>query len=548
MISRSNGNPAPDGSALPAGEAYARAILDSALDPVITIDHLGNVLEFNRAAVETFGYRREEVLGRELAGLIVPPESREAHRRALRRWTADGPTNGAGKLLGRRIEVQAMRSDGSSFPAELAISRVDVAGAPVFTASIRDISERLDAEQRLRSAEHRFRMLVEQLPLISYLHSSDSAVSKPLYLSPQVEAVLGYTPEEWLATPGLYQRSIHPEDRDRLNAWRQAAYDRGEPLRIEYRMLTADGRVVWVEDQSVAVEPVDGGPPVRQGFAIDITERKQAEEGLRRAENRYRTLVEQLPLAVYIDRLDESSSNVYTSPQIEPMLGYSTEEWESNEALFVETLHPEDRERVLAAHERTQTTGEPLRLEYRLVARDGRVVWVQDDARVIADPDGGDGPVLQGYLLDITMRKETEELLRHQAFHDPLTGLANRALFTDRVEHSLVVRGQAAGEVAVLFLDLDDFKAVNDSFGHPRRGCAAPGGRAAAPERALRAPHGRAARRRRVRDPRRVRERRLRRGRRRRAAHLRARAAVRHRGSRGLRHRQRRHRRRGRRR
>ena len=95
-------------------------------------------------------------------------------------------------------------------------------------------------------------------------------------------------------------------------------------------MTTADGRVVWVEDQSVLVA-LDGERRFRQGFAVDITERKQAETALRQAETRFRSLVEQLPLAVYIDRMDEESSNIYTSPQIEPMLGYTRDEWVSDQ-------------------------------------------------------------------------------------------------------------------------------------------------------------------------------------------------------------------------
>ncbi len=450
---------------LRVGEAYAHAILEAALDAVITIDHLGRVLEFNRAAESTFGYAKEDVLGRELALLIIPPEFRPAHRRALARWTEEGPTPGAGGLLGRRIEVEAMRSDGSAFPAELAISRVDVPGPPLFTACIRDVSERKDAEERLQGAEFRYRTLVEQLPLISYVDSSESAVSKPQYLSPQVQVILGRSPAEWLSTPNLYQDSIHEDDRERVLAEKQRAYERGEGLRIEYRMVASDGRVVWVEDQSVPVEAPEGGALFRQGFAIDVTERKQAEEDLRRAETRYRTLVEQLPLAVYIDRVDAASSKIYMSPQIESMLGYSAEEWTSNPALYMELLHREDRERVLEAHAVTHATGEPLRLEYRLLARDGAVVWVHHEARLIADQAGGD-PILQGYLLDVTARMEAEEELRRQAFHDPLTGLANRALFTDRVQHALVIRSVTRTEASVLFVDLDDFKTVNDTLGH----------------------------------------------------------------------------------
>jgi len=199
--------------------------------------------------------------------------------------------------------------------------------------------------------------------------------------------------------------------------------------------------------------------------AADPTEVLRAsEERLRVVEERFRTLVEQLPLVVYVDAIDDESSNIYSSPQVEALLGYTLAEWKQDRELFVRILHPEDRERVLDAH-RSAHDGEGLSLEYRLIARDGRVVWVHDEARTIPGPFGA--PVaLQGYLLDITARKEAEERLRHQAYHDPLTGLPNRTLFKERVEEAIARSGQCGACVAVLMLDIDDFKAVNDRFGH----------------------------------------------------------------------------------
>jgi len=180
---------------------------------------------------------------------------------------------------------------------------------------------------------------------------------------------------------------------------------------------------------------------------------------------RYRTLIEHLPLIVYVDALDSSSSNIFTSRQIEPILGYTVEDWEGDKGLFVRALHPDDRERVLAAHARTHETHEPLSIEYRLIGRDGRVVWLRDEGVVVLDDDRR--PLyLQGYLLDITEQREAELQLRQMALYDALTGLPNRAFFHERLLHSVAMRQQPPKETALLFVDLDNFKNVNDRWGH----------------------------------------------------------------------------------
>jgi diguanylate cyclase (GGDEF)-like protein/PAS domain S-box-containing protein len=181
-------------------------------------------------------------------------------------------------------------------------------------------------------------------------------------------------------------------------------------------------------------------------------------------ERRYRTLIEQLPLVIYVDALDATSSNIFTSCQIEPLLGYSVDEWQTDPDLFVRTLHPEDRDRVLSAHARTHRTHEPLSLEYRLISRDGSVVWVRDEG-VVVDDDDGQPLYLQGYVLDITAEREAQEQLRRQALYDPLTGLANRAFFHEQLEQAASMRKEA-GETALVYVDLNEFKEINDQYGH----------------------------------------------------------------------------------
>ena len=143
-------------------QALEGAIVDSALDSVVTIDAQGRVVEFNRAAERTFGRAREDVLGQEMCELIIPPELREAHRRALLRSVATGE----GRLLNQRLEMTGMRADGSRFPVELTITRLDQGDAPLFTGWLRDITERKRAEEereRLLQREESARVAAQRL-------------------------------------------------------------------------------------------------------------------------------------------------------------------------------------------------------------------------------------------------------------------------------------------------------------------------------------------------------------------------------------------------
>jgi PAS domain S-box-containing protein len=277
---------------------------------------------------------------------------------------------------------------------------------------------------------------IEQGPLTVYINRSDETSSN-VYMSPQLESILGYTAEEWAAEPDFFRKVVHPDDHDWVIAEQLRTREVGQPFRAEYRMITRDGGVRWFLDETRVIAGQDDRPGYRCGYLVDITERKELEEALREAEDRYRQLVEKLPLAIYIDRLDELSSNLYTSPHIERMLGYTAEQWQTEDDLFVRVLHPADLERVLDDHKQMRATGQPLCTEYRLVAADGRVIWVRDEAVVVPDQQGNP-LILQGFLLDITEQKAAEqalreseaELSRQKAYYQELLELSPVAIVT----------------------------------------------------------------------------------------------------------------------
>jgi PAS domain S-box-containing protein len=245
-----------------ASEGRKDAILRAALDAVVVVDHEGLIVEVNPATEETLGWTHVDVVGKPFLELVVAPHERAGLAQV---FAADSA------LLGSRLEITALRSDRRSFPAEVAITRVDLAGPLLFAVSVRDVTKRRQHEDRLRQAEAKYRTLVEQLPLATYISSIGLPVTTT-YMSPQIEGILGYPVARWLE-PDFFLSVHHPDDRERVVAEVCRTHSTGDDFRMEYRMIAANGSTVWVLDETVTVRDAEYRPIMLQGFVVDVTDR-----------------------------------------------------------------------------------------------------------------------------------------------------------------------------------------------------------------------------------------------------------------------------------
>ncbi len=279
------------------------------------------------------------------------------------------------------------------------------------------------------------------------------------YLNPGFERLTGYPAGEVL---GRNCRFMQGEDRDQPGvAALRAAVSAGRECRVELRNYRKDGAPFSCEVSIAPVRDAGGRVTAWVGVQTDVTERKELERRL--AEDRFRALVRNSSDVVAIVGADGAIA--YASPAVERVLGYRPDEVEGKGALDPELVHPGDLARVGGLFaDLLASPGATAMGEVRARHKDG--TWRHLEAvgtNLLGDP--ALGGVVMNYR-DITERKEYEEQLRHRALHDPLTGLPNRALFADRLDHALARTARRGEAVAVLYLDLDRYKLVNDSLGH----------------------------------------------------------------------------------
>lgn len=279
---RTEGERAQSDAALKSSEARKIAILDSALDCIVTIDHEARITEFNAAAERTFGHRRDEVLGKLLSDVIIPASLREQHRRGFARYLATGEA----RVLGRRIEMTAVRADGSEFPVELAITRIPIEGPPSFTGYLRDITERKQAEEKLRRSE----AYLAEAQHLSQTGSFGWKISTGDFIwSEETFRIFQFDPGTKPTVELVLQR-VHPDDAAFVKETIGRAATDGKDFDYEHRLLMPDGSVKHVRIMAHA-ERAESGELEFVGAVMDVTVAKETEAYLRTSAEIARGLV-----------------------------------------------------------------------------------------------------------------------------------------------------------------------------------------------------------------------------------------------------------------
>jgi len=371
--------------------ARTQLLLDSALDGIVSMDDNGKVRAWNAQAEHIFGYSSEQALGWDMAELIVPPAYREKHRQGLARFMKTGVSN----IIGTRLEISGLRADGSEFPMELTVGALKQKDGYVFSAYIRDISERRITEDVLRQS----RKELQEAQRIAHMGSWQLDIATHhVDWSEQLYRILGLNPE--LPAPDFteHRRLFTAESWERLNAAMLRTQETGLPYMLELEMVRTDGTQGWMLARGEGIRDGGGAIAGLRGVAMDISERKRAEQAL----NQFKAMID-----ISLDGfciVDLEGNVLQVNEAYAKMSGYSVDELEHMHASQLEAI---DESEQTKAHMAKAVAMGYEQFETRLRHKDGHTVVIEVSATYL--PEFRQFCVL---CRDITQRKLMEEELK----------------------------------------------------------------------------------------------------------------------------------------
>ncbi|HEY1990873.1 MAG TPA: PAS domain S-box protein, partial [Gammaproteobacteria bacterium] len=435
--------------ALSVSEEKYRTLVDYSQDGVFVTQE-GNYTYVNQAYADMLGFSVAEMTSTPYMNFIAP-EDRPFLEEVWRKRRA-------GQWEKSAYEVHLLKKDGvTRILASVRSGPITLNGQLASTGTIRDITEERRTQEALLAAEQKFRAIFENAVIGMY---QSTPTGQYLRANQALADIFGYASPSALATSvkNIGELYRDPDERRRINADLERT---GRVTGREVELRRRDGNGIWVSLSARVLRNPDGTVAYYEGSLQDITARKRAEAALQRSEQRYRLLVGHAQVGVFIN---ENGYYTYVNHAFAHMLGYT--EAELTGMSYRDIFPPEE---LAAADERFQRRqrGEDVANDYEseLLHKDRKTRINVTHSIGIIDQD--DRRLMIGTVRDVTEQRRFENQLRHNATHDPLTGLPNRTLFIERLAKAMErSRPQGAPGYAVMFIDLDSFNVVNDSLGH----------------------------------------------------------------------------------
>ena len=434
------------------------AFMQAAPDGMVAVDPAGCIRAANGPACDMFGYRRDDLLGQKVE-VLVPEGLRAAHVGHRERFERNPHT----RPMGAGIELVARRSDGTEFPTEISLSSVDTAGSRLTLAAVRNVTQRRAMEAATREA---ISALAEAQAIAHVGSWSWEPRSDTATWSDEMYRIFGRDPASGPATSEAFFAYVHPDDRERVASGYRQTFGGGGSFALDYRIIRPDGeqRVVHALGRRD-----DARPAAYIGTVQDVTALRATEHRLRTSEQALRDHEQLLKDAQELAHVgswewDVSGERVMLSDELCRILGRPVGSRPTRDQ-FLGVIHPDDRD-LVSADGVMAPTASTIDRDYRIVRPDGTVREVHGRRYGHVDEQGR-VTRLFGTIQDITERKRHELKLQRLATHDPLTGLANRRMFDERLHDEMARAVRDPAPISVVLFDIDHFKAINDEHGHP---------------------------------------------------------------------------------
>ena len=439
-----------------------KVITDTVGQGLYLSDADGRIISANPYAQELLGFSEAQMQGQCAHDLFHRHESNEFEP------SAACPIIQAVQA-GReyRDETVFRKADNQLFETMVVSRPLMLQGRFVGTVTVfENIQERKATERALQDRDHRLRKLGAELPGFVYQYLTHPEGSSAfIYASDGIQDIYGVTPKQVEQDAAPVFAVMHANDLHEVEETIAASARNLTPWHAIYRVHHPDKGTIWVEGHATP-ERLDEGSTIWHGYIHDVTERERARRDLEESEAKYRTLVENAPVVIYRCEVEPPWRMLHISRSAERLSGHPSDAFLDGTVSWGDLIHPEDATRLEQAMADVVADHRAFELEYRIIRNDGAIRWMREAGDVHRLPGPHAGICLQGIITDITEQKSDQVQLQRSAHYDALTGLPNRVLLADRLEQAMVRACRSENVLAVLFIDLDNFKPINDEHGH----------------------------------------------------------------------------------